>query len=106
MAIPVYELTDVISYKSEWLSRHPELPQTEGVLLVLDPDQIRRRAQRPIVRVRVGETDGSSVVLEVSKTRINPGGVAGLFLLMPMAPRFARFLKGGPAYQKPSPEKC
>jgi len=46
------------------------------------------------------------VVLEVSKIRINPGGVVTLFLLMPMVPSFARFLKGDPAYQKPSPEKC
>ena len=91
MASPVYTVIDVINYKSEWLPSHAWMPQTDGVLLMLDPSQIRG-PQHQITRVRVARMDGSSVVLDVSQVTVNPDGVICLFFAGMNAAEFSRGL--------------
>jgi hypothetical protein len=73
----MYRVADTISRRSQWLRHHPELPQKEGVLVVLDPDQVLGPVKP--TRVRVLRPDGSSATLAVAEVHVNPAGVVGLF---------------------------
>jgi hypothetical protein len=74
----MYTVIDTITYRSGWLRHHPEMSQQEGVLAILDPDQVR--APLPQVgRVLISRPDGSSVALGVDEIRSGPPGLVGLF---------------------------
>ncbi len=74
----MYRVVDTINHRTEWLRHHPDLPQEEGVLAVLDSAHVRAPF-KGVVHVRVSRPDGSSGVLDVAEVRIGAGGVIGLF---------------------------
>ena len=74
----MYRVIDTIVFRREWLAKHPELPQSEGLLIVLDSEQLRAPS-RPIASVKVVRPDGSSEILRVDETRTNAHDIVGLF---------------------------
>jgi hypothetical protein len=74
----MWRVTDTITYRAKLLRDYPNLPQKEGLLAILDPDQVRAPFGE-IDRVIVRKPDASAAVLEVAEVRIGAAGVVGLF---------------------------
>jgi hypothetical protein len=74
----VFAVIDTILYRKAWLSRHPQIPQQEGLMAVIGPIE-GSNPFRAGGWVRVSRTGGSSVELQVAEVRRNPADVVGLF---------------------------
>ena len=74
----MYTVIDRITYSHGWLRHYPEMSQLEGVMAILDPDQVRGPLPE-LHRALISRPDGSSVALAVDEIRVNASGVIGVF---------------------------
>jgi hypothetical protein len=74
----MYTIIDTIEHRSSFFRDQPDMPQKEGLLAVLDPDQVRAPFPK-VIRVKISKPDGSSLMLEVNEILIGGEGVVALF---------------------------
>jgi hypothetical protein len=76
----MFTVIDTIRISREMIEKYGEhfaVPKKEGLLVVLDPDQIRGPISKPD-KVRLSKPDGATFTLSVDEVQIS-GGVVALF---------------------------
>jgi hypothetical protein len=75
----MYRVIDTISYQSSWIHRYPELAKRgEGVMAILEPNQIGERPEVKGRTVRVHRPDGDISELVATKAEEHHS-VVGIF---------------------------
>lgn len=76
----MYRVIDTITLKNSWTHRYPELAKRgDGLLLILEPEQIKEAPDIEGRTVTVKRPDGSVSSCEVSHTEAHHG-VVGIFV--------------------------